>query len=189
MDAMTDLGPAGPTDPEPGIVRLHLLRHAKSDWDTGAADHDRPLSRRGRRAAKTLGRHLAGLVPPVDLVLCSTAQRARRTVERALRGWSPPPPVQLVAELYLASAQQLLDHLRGLQAPARCVLLCGHNPGLHELALRLVGDGDPQLVAALAEALPTGGLVTIDLPAPWGETAFETGRLVAFVTPRQLEAG
>lgn len=191
MDATTNRGPeAGPEGRTgPDMLRLHLLRHAKSDWNADAADHDRPLSRRGRRAAVTMGRHLAGVDPHPDLVLCSTARRARRTIDRALRGWPQPPPVRGVAELYLASAEQVLELLRGLGTSPRCVLVCGHNPGLHDLALRLAGDGEPHLVAALATALPTAGLVSIDVPAPWGQVAFGTGRLVAFVTPRELNAG
>ena len=62
--------------------RLYLLRHAKSSWkDEGLADHDRPLARRGRRAAKAIARHLREQGVEPELVLCSTARRARETLE------------------------------------------------------------------------------------------------------------
>ncbi len=178
-----------PDPPHRGPLELLLLRHAKSDWSVPVPDHDRPLSPRGRRAARAMGQHLAGRQPRVELVLCSTARRARETVELALQGWSPPPPVVLLDELYLASAQDILEQVRGVDQRLRCVLVCGHNPALHDMATLLAGRGDPHELAELAERLPTGSLVSIELAGGWGEVAFAAGRLVGLLTPRGLQAG
>jgi phosphohistidine phosphatase len=65
------------------MKRLYLLRHAKSSWkDASLPDHDRPLAGRGRRAAKAIARHLRDQGIEPELVLCSSARRARETFER-----------------------------------------------------------------------------------------------------------
>jgi phosphohistidine phosphatase len=148
-------------------VRLYLLRHAKSSWDEpGLADHDRPLAPRGRRAAKAMGRYLReqGIEP--DLVLCSSATRARQTLKRL--GLAD---ARIEPDLYAADAATL----RRFIPETASVMLIGHNPGLQDLALSLVRSG-PRLVE-LAAKFPTGALATIEL---------DTGELIDFVRPRDL---
>ena len=166
---------------------LLLLRHAKSGWDDPSLeDFDRPLSQRGRRAAQRLAGHVAdrGIIP--GLVLCSPARRTRETLEPILAGLRPAPPVRLERNLYLASADAILERIRAVTETAACLLVIGHNPGLHELASALAGAGDARLRARLADKLPTGGLITLTLDAPWSKLVPGAGRLVAFVTPRDL---
>jgi len=157
------------------MKRLYLLRHAKSSWDeAGLADHDRPLSSRGRRAADAMGRHLRaeGIAP--QLILCSSAARTRETLTRI-----GLEDAEIERELYGASAGELLARLRRVPADIESVLVIGHNPGTHDLALALAG--------APAEKYPTGALATIDLEIDaWSAIAAGGGRLVAFVRPREL---
>src|SRR5215471_3225928 len=88
---------------------LYLLRHAKSSWDDPAlADHDRPLAPRGRKAAKRIGARLRSDETPVSLVLCSSALRARETVDLV----APPGTIEIEDGLYGASADELLQRLR-----------------------------------------------------------------------------
>jgi phosphohistidine phosphatase len=151
------------------MKRLYLLRHAKSSWDDASlADHDRPLSGRGRRAADAIGQHLRdeGIAP--DLVLCSSAARTRETLERiGLSG-------VVEHDLYGASATELLARLRDVPPSVESVLLIGHNPGTHDLALVLTGEP--------ADKYPTGALATIELD----EWTAGSGRMIAFVRPREL---
>ncbi len=113
------------------MPRLWLLRHAKSSWDDPTLDdHDRPLSQRGRRACASLRRHCAASAVLPEVVLCSTATRARETLA-ALGGVLGDPEILLEDGLYLASAHGLLTRLRALDAES--ALLVGHNPGLQEL--------------------------------------------------------
>ena len=131
------------------MTHLLLMRHAKSDWaDAALEDHDRPLNDRGRRDAPRMGRLLAaeGLVP--DLVVCSTAVRARQTLEGlAAGGGLGEAAVVYEASLYLASPATILAVARAAAAAAAAaggddperVLLIGHNPGMEELASRLAG--------------------------------------------------
>jgi phosphohistidine phosphatase len=158
------------------MKHLYLLRHAKSSWKhPELADHDRPLAGRGRRAAKAIAKHIRaeGIAP--ELVLCSTARRARDTLERiepALGRRS----VKVERELYGASVRELLGRIRRVPSSVESVLLIGHNPGMQDLAAALTGfDGK----------FPTAALATIALPA-WDEP--EHAELVAFTKPRDLEA-
>jgi phosphohistidine phosphatase len=148
-------------------VRLYLLRHAKSSWDEpGLADHDRPLAPRGRRAAKAMGRYLReqGIEP--DLILCSSATRARQTLERL-----GLPGARIEPGLYGADAATL----RRFIPKAASAMLIGHNPGIHDLAVSLARSG-PR-VPELAAKFPTGALATLEL---------DTGELIDFVRPRDL---
>src|SRR6266576_2330919 len=122
------------------MKRLFLLRHAKSSWDDAElADHDRPLAPRGRRAAKLIAEHLRRQSVPPALVLCSSAQRTRETLDRIAPALGEEVPVQIERELYAASEQRLLERLRAITGGVESMLLIGHNPGLEQLALSLAG--------------------------------------------------
>jgi phosphohistidine phosphatase len=174
--------------------QLLLLRHAKSSWDEPKmADRDRPLSARGRRAAagiRSAMREL-GLVP--DLVLVSPARRTRETLA-ALEPWDDTPLVETLEPLYLAGAPQLLATLRDVAETVRSVLLIGHNPGLHELAVTLVGAQamtlpSPSVRAItqqLAAGYPTGALAEFAVASPWRGLDAGGGRLIHFLNPRDL---
>lgn len=168
---------------------LSLLRHAKSSWaDASLDDFERPLTKRGASAASKLGRFLARekLVP--DIILCSDAVRARATVALLLPELGATTP-KLVVEsaLYLALPAALLDRVRALDGAARHVMIVGHNPGLHALALSLTADGERDDIAALATKFPTAALAVITFPSErWSAVKPASGRLARFVTPRTL---
>src|SRR4029077_18312758 len=107
----------------------------------------------------------------------------------AMNGLVPPPQVELLPELYGADPMQLLEVIRAVSAadPKR-LLLVGHNPGMHELALALAGSGDAAGRKALANNLPTSGLAVLHFAGhDWNDVAFRRGRLVVFVSPKLLK--
>lgn len=172
--------------------QLLLLRHAKSSWDEPKLpNRDRPLNPRGRRAAAAMRQAIRDLGLEPDLVLVSPARRTMETLE-ALEPWNETPLVEPTEALYLGSATQLLNVLHGVADVVRSVLLIGHNPGLHDLALALTGplEKAPAGDAArrLAEGFPTGALAEFTIPAPWWGLEPGGGRLMRFLTPRELEA-
>lgn len=173
---------------------LYLLRHAKSDWDDPRlADHDRSLSPRGQRAAATMANYWAarkGGPPRPDLVVCSTAVRARATLDIVSAAWNgDPPPVTFDRSIYLCGEELLLDRVRALPDSAGSVLLVGHNPDFHLLARDLCGRGDAALRAALAAKLPTGSLVEMAIPdaTAWRDLRWGMATLTGFTRPRDLE--
>jgi len=170
--------------------QLLLLRHAKSSWDDAAMpDRDRPLNQRGRRSAVAI-RHAMrdfGLIP--DLVLVSTAKRTLETMS-ALEPWDDTPLVEPMDDLYLASEALLIASLQTVAETVRTVLLIGHNPGMHDLAVLLA---DPQASAAkplgaVLQGFPTGALAEFTVTGPWSRLGAGGGRLVRFLTPRMLDA-
>ncbi len=173
--------------------RLMLLRHAKTEHDAPSGrDQDRRLDGRGRKDAAEIGGWIGRHPPFPDLVLVSHAVRAHQTWEiawEAMKDLAPEPEVELMPELYSADPTQLLEIIREASGPdPKRLMLVGHNPGMHELALALAGSGDPAGRKALADNLPTSGLAVFDFAIDdWTDVAFRRGRLVLFVSPKLLK--
>ncbi len=168
---------------------LWLLRHAKSSWDhEGLTDHDRPLNRRGERAAERMAAHLEARGIHPDLVLCSSARRTRDTLERLRPGLPPEIPVRIERDLYGAAAEEILERLRQLPQEVGAPLVIGHNPGLEDLARALADDGPEAARERLRRGLPTAALVEISLDAGrWLALRPGAGRLVSLVRPKDLD--
>jgi phosphohistidine phosphatase len=173
--------------------RLMLFRHAKTQSDAPSGrDQDRRLDERGCRDAAEIGGWIGRNPPFPDLVQVSPAVRAQQTWEiawEAMKDRVPEPVVESVDDIYGADPAQLLQAIRMAAAsdPKR-LMLVGHNPGMHELALALAGSGDAAGRKALADNLPTSGLAVLDFAVDdWSDVAFRRGRLALLVTPRLLK--
>ncbi|MDF1587159.1 SixA phosphatase family protein [Marinimicrococcus flavescens] len=168
---------------------LLLLRHAKSRWDEPeAGDHDRDLTSRGERAAAAIGKFLrkSDLVP--DLVLCSSARRARRTWQLVAEALRHDPPLKELRSLYLATPGRLLEIVRRQNPAVRRLLLVGHNPGMASLASRLAGEGEADELARMEEKFPTAALARLTFTGDgWREAGQGRFRLDRFVRPRDLD--
>ncbi|GAB4363212.1 MAG: histidine phosphatase family protein [Kiloniellaceae bacterium] len=175
------------------MPELLVLRHAKSDWqDAGLDDFDRPLAPRGLKAAPRMGRYLRDLGLQPDLVLCSPARRARETLDLLLTALASTPEIGYLKTLYLAPPSRLLAVLRRQSLDCGRILLIGHNPGLHHLALALARDPAGRLQGAaaqrLAEKFPTAALARFRVRA-WDTLGEAPAVLEAFVRPRDLPDG
>jgi len=161
--------------------QLLLLRHAKSSWDEPKlADRDRPLSKRGRRAAAAMRTVIIELGLTPDLVLVSPSRRTLETLA-ALEPWEDTPLVESLEGLYLATAQ-LFVVLGEVNETVRSVMLIGHNPGMHELAVMLAGASPGRLTGGF----PTAALAEFSIATPWQRLDAAGARLVRFLTPRDL---
>ncbi|MGW7363083.1 SixA phosphatase family protein [Streptomyces sp. NPDC054841] len=168
---------------ERDAARLVLLRHAKSAWPD-VADHDRPLAPRGRRDAPAAGRLLreTGCVP--DLVICSTARRARETWDLASAQLGTEVPVRYEERVYGADPAELVGVLREVPEGVGTVLLVGHNPGMEDLAGGLTGDAEGDALARMTEKFPTSAFAVLGLSGGWAALGLGTARLTAFVVAR-----
>lgn len=167
---------------------LLLLRHAKSSHDEAAlADVDRPLNDRGRRAAPAMARRLraGGWIP--GRVLCSDARRTRETWELAAPLLEEVSSVAYLDELYLADAGEMLAVIREWGRDGDPLLVVGHNPGIQALAVRLAGSGEAEAIERMRRKYPTGALAVLHFGGDgWEDLAPGTGRLQAFVRPKDL---
>ena len=167
-------------------MRLWLLRHAKSSWsDAGLRDEERPLATRGERAADRVRDYLdaEGIHP--ELVLCSSALRARQTLARVLPALGTDMEVRIEPTLYTFDADVILDRLARISPHVGSALLVGHNPAIEELATRIADRGDA--LPDLMRKYPTAGLAEIAFSeGTWNTLADRPGELVRFIVPRDL---
>jgi phosphohistidine phosphatase len=178
--------------------RLLVMRHAKSAWPEGVADHDRPLGPRGLRDAPAAGRFLAEHGGPPDLVLCSPARRARRTWELAAAELDSPVPTPTLHDprLYGADGAELLDVLHGVPDEVATLLLVGHNPGLEDLVLLLAAgdDGSDEVARAVGTSqvaldrvrtkFPTSAIAVLTWHGTWTDLRPGLALLADLVVPR-----
>jgi phosphohistidine phosphatase len=177
----------GVSDPK----RLYVLRHAKSSWDDhAAADHERPLSERGRRAVRAMAAYMEAKGIEPELVLCSSARRTRETLE----GLGLLSSTVIVEHrLYGASSDDLIERLRSLPGELGSVMLVGHNPAMQDLVLRLAagehrGRGESaERLEEIRRKLPTGALVTLETTDEWAELDVGSAELVDYVRPKGLQ--
>lgn len=163
---------------------LYLLRHAKSSWaDPALADHERPLAPRGRKDAKRIAEHLRRLGVEPEVVLCSSAARTRETLE-LVRPAVGSATVMVEAVLYGASPAELLARIRLVPNGIPSVMLIGHNPGLHQLAVALASAGDD--LERLEAKFPTAALATLAVAKNWSRMERGDATLAAYVVPKQL---
>ncbi len=162
---------------------LYLMRHAKSSLKKPLPDHERPLNRRGKRAAERIGRELVRRRLFPELILASDAKRARATAKRLLRAFASEakPPLQLDPALYDADALTILEEIAATDEKIGDLLVIGHNPGISELALLLTGNQS-------LEWLPTGAVIGMKIKGKrWKEIAPGDGELFLRLYPRELE--
>jgi phosphohistidine phosphatase len=166
---------------------LYLLRHAKSSWkDPDLHDHDRPLSKRGRQAAKMMAKYLRRSKIAPDLVICSTAIRAQQTLDPIAKEAKKPPKVILEREIYGGTQQALWEQLWNLPESAKSVLLIGHNPALHDLARELAQADLNKLLPSGDEKFPTGAMASFRFDGAWKALEPHRAVLVSFITPNEI---
>ncbi|MGI9240333.1 MAG: SixA phosphatase family protein [Verrucomicrobiales bacterium] len=161
---------------------LTVVRHAKSSWgDDSLPDHDRPLNNRGLRVAPLMGEVLASRIELPDLVLSSTALRARTTagIIASKLGYADQEIVE-DGQIYHASTAELLKVLREIDESHRSAIVFGHVPGVHQLSNTLCPDAGIQHFPTCAASL-----IELDIDY-WGEIGENCGKLVDFLVPKQL---
>jgi phosphohistidine phosphatase len=168
---------------------LILLRHAKSDYPNGVADHDRPLAPRGQREAGLAGDWLRSdslIDPQVQAVLCSTATRTRETLART----GLNAEVRFVDRLYGAAPGGVIDEINGTEDAfgfdVRSLLVIGHEPAMSQLALGLAGAEGTDFGAAerISTKYPTSAMAVLRVGGPWRSVELGSAALVGFYVPR-----
>lgn len=165
--------------------QLMLMRHAKAErTQDDQPDHERTLSPAGREAALRMRNRLRGLSLAPDVVLVSSARRTRETLE-CVSFWSEQPNIEVLETLYMAPAARLLESLRNLRETMLSVLVIGHNPGLHELAVALAGGAQVRSEAhiLLEQGFPTMRVADFMILTPWRDLRPQGVRLQRIIDP------
>jgi phosphohistidine phosphatase len=177
---------------EQTLKRLLIFRHAKAGPHDVAHDKERRLIERGRNDAALMGRAMRenGYLP--DLVLCSSARRTVETWQQAAPALCGRPEVRFLDELYDAPEKSILKTLRGVKDGAPILMCLGHNPGLENLARKLVRKPDnsdeQRRAAAMEKKFPTSAVAVIDLEATaWADIDVGEGTLSDFLTPADVK--
>lgn len=168
---------------------LLLLRHAKAEPSGHGPDELRRLDPKGWRQCVGVGAGLraAGLVP--ELVVVSSALRARETWDgvAAALGEGPVPEVLLRDDLYGADVEDVIDLVRGVDGRVRTLLVVGHEPTMSGAAARLSGSGEVGALSQVRVGLPTASYARLDVPGAWAELDHMSAVLRDVVRPAWRE--
>ncbi|KDE12374.1 hypothetical protein N505_0116290 [Rhodococcus aetherivorans] len=156
------------------------MRHGKSAYPDGVADHERPLAPRGRREAGLAGRWLRAHQPPIDAVLCSSATRARKTLAEA----AVEVPTEILDDLYEATPGKIVDAIRQVPDDVSTLLVVGHEPVLSATTLLLSDDHDSDAARQIIEKFPTSAVAVLAVRGPWHDLGPRGAALVDFHIPR-----
>lgn len=161
---------------------LVLMRHGKSAYPDGVADHDRPLAPRGRREAGLAGDWLRANLPTVDAVLCSTATRTRETLAHT----GIDAPVRYVARLYGGTPGTVISEINSTPDDVTTLMVLGHEPTTSSVAILLAGaaDTDYAAVERVEEKFPTSAIAVLRVPGRWADLEVGGAALSEFHVPR-----
>jgi phosphohistidine phosphatase len=167
---------------------LTLLRHAKSSWDDPVQrDFDRPLNQRGFRGARLMGEYCRREGLAWDHVISSPAVRCIETLDAFWEGYGRTLKPVWDRRVYLASCVHLLDVLNEAPPETQNLLMCGHNPGMEDLALMLTADDGDAIRDSVESKFPTGSIAVLGFEGAWEDLSARGARLIRFVRPRDLD--
>lgn len=166
---------------------LYIMRHAKSDWSTGEPDFDRPLNKRGQKNAARMGQWLANNKHVPGQVLCSSAVRARQTLDIVLESFQSFPGECIIhdRDLYLADMDTLLAKILLYRHAANSLLLVAHNPGLDYLVDMLSNSGLPR--AADGKLMTTAALALLKYSDADFNPGIDKPETMKLIRPRELD--
>lgn len=162
--------------------RIVVLRHAKADWPA-VADHDRPLTDRGRRDAPFGGQWLAGAGIIPDLTLCSTAARTRETWKLVAHELPQRPKTVYEERLYEATTGELITLINQTPDETRDLMLVGHNPGVQALTESLAGSAEGDTLGQVRRGFPTASVAVLSFTGEWKAVEPASAHLVSFAVP------
>lgn len=166
------------------MLRLMLLRHAKSDTIPGVADIERPLTERGFRQATRVGHYLREQHLLPEQVVVSSATRTQQTWQAILPAFDKPVAHITEDRIYEASVADIITVIQDTSPGPRSLLLIGHNPGLALTTQFLCGQGEAETLARLQTGFPPASLTVMDFDVnTWEDVAEQGGRLKMFETP------
>lgn len=168
---------------------IYILRHAKAGKSNKKIldDHERPLTKKGLDACSGIANYLKKKGVKPDLIITSTAKRARKTVENVFKENLAKLKVITTARLYLARPTEIMNIVNNLDNEVSTVLVVGHNPGLHEFVLDIIEQGEKSTIRDLRDKFPPGALAALSVKAgKWNKVSKKTATLVDYTFPKSV---
>ncbi|MBO0662992.1 histidine phosphatase family protein [Jiella sp. MQZ9-1] len=163
---------------------LLILRHAHSSWARpGERDHQRPLDERGSADAARLATIIKTDGVAIDTVVCSTATRARETLEALMPALADRVEIQHSDDLYALGTEAYYAAAGAVGEEAHALLIVGHNPTIEDFTRSLIRSGESDALNALAEGFATCALAIVGFEGPLGEAAPQSGHLIRVIRP------
>lgn len=163
---------------------LYIMRHAKSDWETGTSDFDRPINKRGNKSAIRIGQWMLENNHIPEKIISSSAMRAKQTIELVVEQIEEKNKKKISYEedLYLANLSSLLENIALYKSNVNSLMLVAHNPGLEELVYFLGGDSGSQY-----KTMTTANLVIYEYADNQFDVETKKGKLIEFIKPKELD--
>ena len=178
------------------MKRLYLLRHSKAGQTNKKLldDHERFLTQKGIDMCAVMEEHLKNVFSEnfPELVLCSTAVRAKETAQHALNSLESEDkksslPVEFISKLYLASPEDIFSTVRDLDNSLSSVVIIGHNPGMQQFCIMLAGKGNKKKFRDMRNNFPAPSLAVFDIVADrWSDIGVQSGILVDSTSGKAL---
>lgn len=170
------------------MKKIYILRHAKAEHNSKIDDHERPLSVQGAADCRVLAEYMQAQHIMPDIILCSPSSRTQGTIEAIAEHYPLTAPIQLLPSLYLASAGEIFSAINRVENTVSSLLISGHNPGLHQLALLLSSKNtSDDALAPFKINLPTASLITFECDVRnWQDVEVGSGKLVGFFKGRAV---
>ena len=156
--------------------RIVVVRHASTE-QFSSSDHARRLTEGGERDSSRIGEWLASVDVHPEVVLVSSAARARRTADLVVAALGDQTPVVVLDELYGASPYEVVELCARIDADVACAAVVGHNPTMAMLADLLVAADDA------IDHFPTSAVAVVDVPGTWNALPEGSGTLVHLHRP------
>ena len=163
------------------MKNLYLIRHAKSDWnDESKSDFDRGLNKRGEKAILTMAKALKEKKVMPDLILSSSAKRAKLTAKGLAKEIGYSGKIQYIDALYMAEPKTTQGLIKDVNNTVNTLFIVGHNPETTELSNMLIND--------YIDNVPTLGIVALKLPIDdWKAFKIEKGKMQFFIYPKMFK--
>jgi len=165
------------------MKNLLILRHAKSDWSQPyTSDYDRPLNERGKKDAPLIGEEIFRRKIVPQIILSSTAKRAKRTAEKVSQSFNYQGKIVWMEKFYFGDEDDIIKALQTIESQYERVMIVGHNPTLENLVALLTSS-------KMDIELPTASLVSIDFNfEAWNKLTLNSGEFKFIIKPRDIEA-
>lgn len=154
------------------MKKLYLLRHAKSSWeDSSLKDINRPLNNRGKNQVKFMNKFVAENKVEPELILCSSSNRTRLTVDEIFSNKN----IIFLDSLYHANSSEIMDIIKSTDKEINSLMIIGHNPGLNEFAYGLIN---------FENNIQTASLIEIDILIDnWKNLHKSNSKFVSYTNP------